>query len=332
MAHTSISGYTGAMPLTLHQMRRNCARARERMAQARAEGWAFGAFNLDNQETLIAVARAAAAKNAPVIVQASKGEVDAMGLHNIRDMVDNYQAQYGVEMYINLDHAPSIEDAYDGIEAGFEFIHVDYSQAKKDATIDEIIEATKQVVAYAKLTGALVESEPHYFGGGSNVFDEKIDYEEIKKTFSTPRGAHEFVQATGIDTFAAAVGNLHGKYPVPKKLDLELLQQIRDAIDCNISLHGGSGTPGHYFHDAVKIGVSKVNINSDMRIAYRETLEKVLAENESEYAVVNLMGDVIDAVQKVAEVKIDMFNAAGKSTVKHARRRQTMSDDTDAFN
>jgi fructose-bisphosphate aldolase class II len=121
------------------------------------------------------------------------------------------------------------------------------------------------------------------------------------------------VDATGIDTFAAAVGNLHGHYPVPKALDLELLQRIRDAIQCNISLHGGSDTPGHYFIEAVKIGVTKININSDMRLAYRNTLEKTLAENKTEYAVVKLMGTVIDAVQEVVESKIDMFNSAGKA-------------------
>lgn len=301
------------MPLTLREMRENCFKARELMQRSRAEKFAVGAFNLDNQETLIAVCRAAKAKKSPVLVEVSKGEADAMGLDNVRDMVDNYKAQYGIEIYINLDHSPSVEDACDGIEAGFEFIHIDISQANHDATEEEIIAKTKEVVAYAKLTGALVESEPHYFGGGSNVFDKKIDYDEIKKTFSTPEGAAAFVKATGIDTFAAAIGNLHGKYPVPKKLDIELLKQIREAIKCNISLHGGSGTPGHYFEDAVKVGVSKININSDMRFAYRETLEKVLKENEDEYAVVKLMGTVIKEVQKVVEKKIDMFNSAGKA-------------------
>ena len=283
------------------------------MKRSRAEHFAVGAFNLDNQETLIAVCRAAKAKSAPVMVEVSKGEVDAMGLENVRDMVDNYKAQYGIEIYVNLDHSPSVEDACDGIEAGFEFIHIDVSQADHEASDEKIITATHQVVDYAKLTGALVESEPHYFGGGSNVFTKKIDYDEIRKTFSTPEGAKAFVQATGIDTFAAAIGNLHGKYPVPKHLDIKLLKEVRQAIDCNISLHGGSDTPGHYFEDAVKVGVSKININSDMRFAYRQTLEKVLAENKSEYAVVKLMGVVIKEVQKVVESKIDMFNAAGKA-------------------
>ncbi len=303
------------MPLTLTKMRQNCSKARETMARARSEHFALGAFNIDNQETLVAIARAAKAKNAPVMVELSQGEADAIGVDNVRDMVDNYITEYGIEMYINLDHSPSVAACIAGIEAGFEFIHIDISQARHDATVDEIITETRQIVEYARMTGASVESEPHYFGGGSNVFTKKIDYEEIKKTFSTSEGAKSFVEATGIDTYAAAIGNLHGHYPVPKILHLDLLQQIRDSIGCNISLHGGSGTPGHYFKEAVRIGVSKVNINTDMRIAYRKTLEKVLEENPTEYAVVKLMDKVEEAVQAVVEEKIDMFNAAGKAVV-----------------
>jgi len=304
------------MPLTLNEIRRNCQRARERMAQARAEQWAFGAFNLDDEATLRAVVQAAAAKNAPVLVEVSQGEVDDIGLDNVRDLVDNFKYQFGVEIYVNLDHSPSVAAAKKGIEAGFEFIHIDISQANHNASDEEIVAATHEVVDYAKLTGALVESEPHYFGGSSNLHTEKINYDEIRHTFSTPEAAAEFVRVTGIDTFAAAVGNLHGKYPVPKKLDLDLLREIRQAIDCNISLHGGSGTPGHYFRDAVKIGVSKVNINSDMRYAYRTTLEKILKENPDEYSVAKLISKaVVSEVQRVVESKIDDFNSAGRAVV-----------------
>ncbi len=317
--------------MTLQQIRRNCEDARAAMRRARTEHFAFGAFNIDNQETLIAIARAAASKNAPVLIQASQGEVDAMGLDNIRELVDNYKAQYGVEMYINLDHSPTVAGAIAGIEAGFEFIHIDISQARKTASLEEIIAETRQVVEYARLTGASVESEPHYFGGGSNLHKEAIDYEEIKKTFSTPEGTRSFVDATGIDTFAAAVGNLHGTFPVPKKLDIQLLGQLREAITCNISLHGGSGTPGHYFKSATEVGVSKVNINTDLRIAFRNTLERVLADNKSEYAVVKLMEQVIDAVQAVVEEKIDMFNAAGKAQVVGINASKKNLDE-DAFN
>lgn len=303
------------MSLTVRQIRDNCVRARHLMMRSRQQHFAVGAFNIDNQETLIAICRAAQNQKAPVLIEVSDGEVKAMGLDNIRDMVDNYKAEYGLEMYINLDHSPSVEDAKRGVDAGYEFIHIDVSQARHDATDQEIIDATREVVEYAKFTGALVESEPHYFGGSSNLHTEGIDYEEIKKTFSTPEGAKHFVDATGIDTFAAAIGNLHGKYPVPKELDLELLQRLRDALECQISLHGGSGTPGHYFKEAAKIGVSKININSDLRYTFRTTLEKALADNPDEFAIVKFMPTVYKAVQQVVEEKIETFGSAGKAIV-----------------
>ncbi|CAN5438727.1 tagatose bisphosphate family class II aldolase [soil metagenome] len=292
----------------------NCQKARKAMQRARENHFAIGAFNIDNMETLTAIARAAQKLNAPLMIEVSQGEVDALGLDNVRDLVDNYKAEYGIEMYINLDHSPSVEAAKKGIDAGFEFIHIDVSQANHDATDQDIIDATKEVVEYAaKATGAMVESEPHYFGGGSNVFKTAIDYDEIKKTFSTPGGAKTFVEATGIDTFAAAIGNLHGKYPLPKELDIPLLQTVRDAIQCNISLHGGSDTPGHFFTDAVKVGVTKINVNSDMRYAFRTTLEQQLKDNPEEYAVVKLMDKVIEAVQAVVEEKLGFYNAAGQA-------------------
>ncbi len=301
------------MALGIKEIRDNCVRARHLMQRSRQQHFAVGAFNIDNQETLIAVARAAQKLNAPVLVEVSDGEVKALGLDNIRDMVDNYREEYGVEMYLNLDHSPTVDDCKRAIDTGFEFIHIDISQANHDATEEEIIAKTKEVVDYAKFTGALVESEPHYFGGSSNVHTEDIDYEEIKKTFSTPEGAKAFVDATGIDTYAAAIGNLHGKYPVPKELDIALLQRIRDSIDCQISLHGGSGTPLHFFEEAAKIGVSKININSDMRYAFRITLEEALKEDPDEFAVVKLMDRVKDAVQAVVEEKIQGFGSAGKA-------------------
>ncbi|MDB5179505.1 MAG: Ketose-bisphosphate aldolase, class-II [Candidatus Saccharibacteria bacterium] len=303
------------MGISIREIRDNTTRARHLMQRSRQQHFAVGAFNIDNQDTIIAVMEAAQATNSPILVEVTHDEVKAMGLDNIRDLIDNYKRQYGVEVYINLDHSPAVEDAKRGIDAGFEFIHIDVSQANHDATDEEIIAATKEVVEYAKFTGALVESEPHYFGGSSNVHTEDIDYEEIKKTFSTPEGAKAFVDATGIDTFAAAIGNLHGKYPVPKQLDLELLQAIRDNIDCQISLHGGSGTPGEYFQKAAQIGVSKVNINSDLRFAFRENLVKVLADNPDQYAVVKIMEPVREAVRAVVEEKIAALGCAGKAVL-----------------
>ena len=308
------------MGLSIREIRENTLRARHLMQRSRQQHFAVGAFNIDNQDTIIAVMEAAQKTNSPILVEATHDEVKSMGLDNIRDMIDNYKVQYGVEVYINLDHSPTVEDAKRGIDAGFEFIHIDVSQSNKDQAVDvvsdeQIIAATKEIVEYAKFTGALVESEPHYFGGSSNLHTEDINYEEIKKTFSTPEGAKAFVDATGIDTFAAAVGNLHGKYPVPKELDLELLQRVRDALECNISLHGGSDTPLEYFEKAAQIGVSKVNINSDLRYAFRKGLEKVLQDNPDQYAVVKIMEPVREAVREVVEAKIAALGSAGKAVL-----------------
>ena len=303
------------MGISIREIRDNTTRARHLMQRSRQQHFAVGAFNIDNQDTIIAVAKAAQKLNSPILMEVTHDEITAMGADNIRDLVDNYKREYGIEVYVNLDHSPSVEAAKRGIDAGFEFIHIDISQSNHEASDEEIISATREVVEYAKFTGALVESEPHYFGGSSNLHTENIDYEEIRKTFSTPEGAKAFVDATGIDTFAAAIGNLHGKYPVPKELDLGLLQRVRDAIGCQISLHGGSDTPGHFFIEAAKIGVSKVNVNSDLRYAFRKGLEKVLADNPDQYAVVKIMDPVRDAVQAVVEEKIQSFGSAGKAVL-----------------
>jgi fructose-bisphosphate aldolase class II len=297
------------------EIRDACAAARAAVERAKQQKFALGAFNIDNQETLIAIARAAKKTNAPLLVEISDGEVKAMGLQNVRDMVTNYRRELGVEMYLNLDHSPSVEDAKAAIDAGYEFIHIDVSQSNHNATDEEIIAATREVVEYATRTGAIVESEAHYFAGSSSLHTETIDYEAVRKTFSTPEGVKAFVDATGVDTYAVAIGNLHGKYPVPKVLDLELLQRIRANVSCNISLHGGSGTPGHYFEEAVKIGVQKINVNSDMRVAYRQTLEKILREHPDEVALIKVNAELYDAVQAVVEEKLSYYNSAGKAVV-----------------
>lgn len=107
------------------------------------------------------------------------------------------------------------------------------------------------------------------------------------------------------------IGNLHGLYPVPKHLDLGLLERIREAVPCYLSLHGGSGTPE--FRGAVDRGISKININSELRRAYRTTLERQLAARPAEYAIMKLIGPIIDAVQAVVEHKMEMFGSAGRA-------------------
>lgn len=301
------------MPLTIREIRNNCARARELMQRAEAEKFALGAFNLDNQESLKAVCRAALAKKSPVLVEVSHEEAQSIGLDNVRDMVDNYKQELNVDIYINLDHSPSVEIAIDGIEAGFEFIHLDIAAKDQKISLEEAIDSTRQVVNYARLTGALVESEPHFFDTASSRHNQKVNYSEVKKSFSKPEEAKEFVDATGIDIYAAAIGNLHGIYTAPKVLDIDLLEKIRAEIGCLISLHGGSGTPAHYFEHAIRTGVSKINISTDMRVSFRRSLEKSLKENPEEISAMKLMDGVISSVQAVVEAKIDMFGSAGKA-------------------
>ncbi len=305
------------MSQTIEQIKENVNNARQLMQRTRDQKFCVGAFNIDNQDVLVAVSRAAKKLNSPVLVEVSRDEVLAIGIDNIRSMVDNYKKEYEIEMYINLDHGHDVETAKAAIDGGFEFVHIDISQADPNASDEEIITSTREVVQYAKKTGALIESEMHAFSGSSNLHTEEIDYEAIKKMFTKPEDAVEFFRLTGVDIFAVAVGNLHGKYPVPKILDLDLLQKIRDAVDQKslLSLHGGSGTPAEYFSGAAKIGVSKVNINSDLRYVYRKSLEKVLADNPTQFAVVKIMEPVRQAVQAVVEEKIHMLGSADKAVL-----------------
>lgn len=287
-------------------------RARALMARSRAEGFAIGAFNVDNFETLLAIARAARATGAPAFIEASASEVAVLGLANLRDVVDNLADELGVELYLNLDHAPSVEAAVAAIDAGFELVHIDVSQADHQASDETVVAATRQVVEHARTTGALVEGELRYLPGSSNVHELPPDAEAVAASLSSPDRARAFVEATGIDTFAVGIGNLHGLYSEPKALDLDLLAQIRAAVDTYLSLHGGSGTAHDAYAAAARGGISKINVNSELRSTYRTALEREFAAHPHEYASVKLVGPVIDAVQAVVEAKITAFGSGGR--------------------
>src|SRR6185436_7103237 len=128
-------------------------------------------------------------------------------------------------------------------------------------------------------------------------------------------GARHFVGATGVDTLAVSIVNVHGRYPSPARLDIALLGRIRSAVDVNLSLHGGSGTPAPMYNAVARFGISKININSDVRIAYRQALEAQLAAHPDEYATAKLVGPLAASVQRVVEEKIHAFGSAGKARV-----------------
>jgi fructose-bisphosphate aldolase class II len=296
-------------------IRERTARARRMMARARSERFAVGAFNADNLETVRAICRAAHAMQAPVLIEVSQAETEAMGLGNIRDVVDNEADQLGIEAYLNLDHAPTIDAAVAGIEAEFEFVHLDLLQSDPTASAEQVVAATRHVVGYALLTGALVEGEQHHFAGTSTVHRDPADRDAIASSLSTPLDARRFVDDTGVDTLSVGIGNVHGRYPTPTRLNIQLLGRIRAAVGphVNLSLHGGSQTPPYAYQASILAGINKVNINSDLRYAYRSTLERELAAHPQEYAATQLLRPVVDAVQHVVESKIEMFGSAHKA-------------------
>ncbi|NIT03607.1 ketose-bisphosphate aldolase [Candidatus Saccharibacteria bacterium] len=285
--------------------------AKDVLTKAQDEVYSIGAFNAANIETLKAIVGAAAKLRAPIIVESSHGETEFIGAANLVDLVKNYREETGVPIFINLDHAPSVEAAEEGIEAGYELIHINASKLP----YEENVAATKKVAEEAHAKGLLVEAELTFIEGSSAPhLQEKIEEEQAKSKYTDPEQAKDFVSRTGIDTLAVSIGNVHGVYKTAPKLDLELLRTLRQTLPCFFSLHGGSGIPDDQVRGAIKTGrIVKVNVNSEMRIAYRETLEKVLKKTD-EVAIYKIMPDVIAAVQEVVERKIKLFGSEGKAT------------------
>jgi fructose/tagatose bisphosphate aldolase len=245
-----------ALPSTLAQTK--CPR--ELIARSRVERFAVGAFNADKPETLRAICRAAQAPVAPVLIEVSQ-PVDVFGLENARDVLDNEIDALGIEAYFNFDHAPTVSTAMSAINASFEFVHLDLFQCDPEATGDDVIDATREVVAHAQETGALVEGEPRSLTGSSTLHPDHVDLAAVEASLTTPEQARTFVDATGIDTLAVGIGNVHGRHPAPKRLDLHLLARLRGAVDVNLSLHGGSGARYAVYRGVARGGVSKININ-----------------------------------------------------------------------
>lgn len=294
-------------------VRERTRRARALLGRTRAEHFAVGAFNADSLGTLRAVCRAARACASPVLIELSHTEADAIGLQNARSVLDNEVAELGIEAYLNLDHAPTVAAAKSAVDAGFELVHLDLFQSAPDATEADVVIATRELVEHARSTGALVEGEQQYLTGSSTLHHDEIHPALIQRTISTPEGARRFVDLTGIDIFAIGIGNAHGRYLAPKALRLDVLTGVRDAIDIGISLHGGSGTSDDLYRAVARRGISKININSDIRYAYRTILEHELAVHPDEYATIKLMGPVLNAVQRTVEAKICAFGSGGKA-------------------
>lgn len=284
--------------------------AREWLEKAKREKFAIGAFNVGNLETFKAIVLASANKKSPVIIESSPGETEWMGADNIVDLARNYSQEFGIPVLVNLDHAQTLDECIQAITAGYDLIHFDGSKLP----LNENIEITKKVVDLAHQKGLTVEVEIDHITGSSEVHKEAAETEAAKGNFSDPGRAKEFMAVSGADIFAAFFGNVHGVFlGGDENLRLDILESIVAVLpDKFFSLHGGSGIPDEQVQSAIQRGIVKVNINTEMRQAFKDTLEKVLQQNPEEYAMYKNEGPVIEAVQKVVEHKIDVFGSANK--------------------
>lgn len=284
--------------------------AREWLEKAKREKFAIGAFNVGNLETFKAIAQAAGNKKSPVIIESSPGETKWMEAENIVDLARNYSERYGVPILVNLDHAETLEDCQKAIEAGYDLIHFDGSKLP----LEQNLEIAKKVVELAHQKGLTVEGEMDHITGSSEVHEGSAEAELGQVNFSDHRKAHDFVQNSGIDIFAAFFGNVHGVFKGGgENLRLDILEQLAAALpNTFFSLHGGSGIPDVQVQEAIKRGIVKVNINTEMRQAFRDNLEEMLDKNPDEYAMYKIEEPVVAAVQKVVERKMEVFGSAGK--------------------
>lgn len=283
--------------------------ARDWLQKAKDEKFAIGAFNVGNLETFKAIALAASNKKSPVIIESSPGETKWMEAENVVDIARNFSKEYGIPILVNLDHAETLEDCLKGIEAGYDLIHFDGGKLP----YEENLEIVKKVVAAAHAKSLTVEGEIDHIGGSSTVHEGSASEEVVKVTMTDPQKAAQFVADSGVDIFAAFFGNVHGLYKEQgKNLDLDRLQQIAAATHCYLSLHGGSGIFDDQVRQAIQYGIVKVNINTEMRQAFKVNLDKAIHDNPDEYAMYKVEGPVVEAIQKIVESKMKVFGSAGK--------------------
>lgn len=277
--------------------------------KAKLEKFAIGAFNADTFETMKAVAQAAAGMGSPVLIEVSPGEEKFLGLQNILAVRANLAEEFQVPIFLNLDHADDIDTINNSIELGFDLVHFDGSKLP----LDENIRLCKEVVASAHAKGVLVEGEIDHFPGSSESHKtESLESLGIQR-YSDPQKAKQFVEETEVDIFAAFIGNVHGVFKDEERLNVNKLKEIAQVLsDTFFSLHGGSGVSHLDIQEAIKNGIVKVNINTELRIAYRQTLENVLRGDPEEFAMNKILSPVVEAVEETVKNEIEVLGSSHK--------------------
>ncbi len=280
---------------------------KELLKKAEKRGYAVGSFNTPSLEVTKAIIAAAEKLKSPVIVSTSEGEINYAGLEFISKIVRIAASEAHVPVALNLDHGKSLKMALMCIAAGYTSVHIDGSALD----YEDNVALTLAVTEVAHKERVSVEGELGHIAGGSQINRQKISDLKIEKTDS--RKVKDFVKETNIDCLAPCIGNAHGIYDDVPKLDFDLLSKIRDNVSIPLVLHGGSGIPGRDIKKTIKKGIRKINVNTELRIAFTGSLRAVLAEKPDEVTPYKYFPHVIKTVEKEVEEKIKLFGSVGKA-------------------
>jgi fructose-bisphosphate aldolase class II len=279
--------------------------SKELLLDAQKHGYAIGAFNTNNLEITHAIIRAAKAKRAPILIQISAGGLRYAGLDFLPMIVRKAAELANVPVALHLDHGPSFEVVMWALRKGFTSVMRDASRLPFDENVAEVV----KVVEAAHFVGVPVEAEIGKIVGA----EEHVVVSEREALMTDPDEAVKFVEACGCDYLAVAIGNAHGFYKGDPKLDFQRLDVIRQKVSVPLVLHGASGIPDKQIQEAVKHGICKINIDTEIRYAFKQKVSQVLREKPEEIDPRKILGPTIDAMQSVVEHKIDIFGSAGRA-------------------
>jgi ketose-bisphosphate aldolase len=275
--------------------------------KAKKEGYAIGAFNTSDLNITKAIIAAAEELNSPVIIETSEGEIDFLSPEVAAAEVIILAQNAKIPVALHLDHGKKMETVERAIKAGYTSIHLDGSALP----LTENLELTQKAVKLAHKKGIPVEAEIGHIAGGSELHKGKIEISP--DTLTDPSEAAEFARATKVDIMAVAIGNIHGMYSNVPQLDFERLESITKKVKTYFSLHGGSGIPAKQIKRAIRMGIVKVNVNTELRLAFHQGLLHEFEVNPEEVIPYKYLPAGTEAVEKVVKAKIWILGSAGKA-------------------
>jgi len=271
---------------------------------------ALGHFNVSDSTQVHAIVEAAIELNVPIVLGVSGGERNFIGLQTIVAIVKSLQQEHNYPIFLNADHTYSYEDVTAAIDAGFDSVIFDSTKVGHEKNV----EITKKCVEYARNSGreVLVEAEMGNIGQSSSMWDE-APAEVDDDVLTDPTMLKRFVEETGVDLIAPAVGNLHGmsKNGRNPRLDIERIIELREAGGVPMVLHGGSGISDEDFTEAIKSGMSMVHINTEIRAAYHAGIRDYIAENSDDIAPYRFESKGKEDMKQVVLKRLRLFNRMG---------------------